>query len=225
MSGGLKKLLIYGYTDKDFKKPLSGNPYSCMINPESIKWNRKIDYNEEQPPDSSSPSQTYKSTPSAELSFDIVIDCTGVVNSGRTDMAKEINALEKIVFKYNGEIHRPNFVKIRWGKNITFKSVLKSFDTTYTLFKPDGSPLRAKVSLSFGEYMSPKNVAQEDKDESPDVSHLVNVVEGQTLPNLCDKIWHEQSYYIHVAKYNKLHKFRHLKGDKKLVFPPIIQPN
>ena len=137
----LEYMKITGYKDEGFTQAVSGDPYNLMINPESIKWSRTIEYNEQQPIDTSSTSQKYKSTPSDNLSFDIVIDCTGVVDNKRTDLTKEIQTLEDIVYTYNGEIHRPNFVKIQWGSDLVFYSVLKSFDTTYTLFKPDGSPL------------------------------------------------------------------------------------
>jgi Contractile injection system tube protein len=221
----LQFMQISGYTDKDYQKPISGDPYSFMINPDSVKWQRKVEYTEEQAPDSSTPSQRYKYSPNDTLSFEVVIDCTGIVDSKRTDMAKETAALENIVFTYNGEIHRPNFVITRWGQKLTFKGVLTSFDTSYTLFKPDGSPLRAKISLGFSQYVSPATRKKNDKDESPDVSHLVNVEEGMTLPQLCDKVWNDDSYCVQVARFNDLNKFRNLKGIQKLIFPPIIQPS
>ena len=225
MSGELELMKITGYTDPDFQIAFEGDPYSLMINPDSIKWNRNIDYNTEQAQDSSSASQRYKNTPSDKLNFDIVIDCTGIVDADRTNMKTEMGKLESIVFTYNGKIHRPNYVKIQWGKDFIFKGVLISFDTSYTLFKPDGSPLRAKVSLGFTQYLSPKTVEKVDKKESPDVSHLVDVVEGMTLPQLCRQVWHDENYYIQVAKYNGLNKFRNLKGGQQLLFPPIIQPS
>ena len=128
------------------------------------------------------------------------------------------------VFTYNGSIHRPNFVKIQWGRNITFKGVLMSFDTSYTLFRPDGSPLRAKISLGFTQYVSPETTAKKDAATSPDITHMVTVVQGMTLPQLCNNIWHDDSYYLQVAKYNGLNKFRNLKGINQLIFPPIVQP-
>ncbi|MDE1206981.1 hypothetical protein [Tenacibaculum larymnensis] len=221
---GLEFLKITGYTDENFSTPVPGEPYKVMINPNSIKWNRRIQYNEQQPIDSSKPSQKYKNTPSDELSFEIVIDCTGVVFSKRIDMAKEIKALEDIVYTYNGKIHRPNYVKIQWGANLSFNSVLKKFNTTYTLFRPDGSPLRAKISLSFGEYVSEKKKKKKEKKESPDVTHLVEVIEGESLPQLCNKVWNSPNHYIQVAQYNGLNKFRKLKGGQELIFPPIIKP-
>ncbi|MCH9659509.1 MAG: hypothetical protein K0U54_01215 [Bacteroidetes bacterium] len=226
-SNELLPLILTGYKDENFLTKVSEKPdeYKVMINPESIKWSRKIDYSEEEvEPGSMAPSQPYKDTPNDVLSFDIVIDCTGIVDSDRLDMKTEIANLESVVFTYNGEIHRPNYVKIQWGDNLMFNSVLKTFDTTYTLFKPDGSPLRAKISLSFGEYISPSNVKKEEGDESPDVSHLVTTTHGDTLPQLCVNVWNDPTYYVQVAKYNSLNKFRNLDPGEQLVFPPIIQP-
>jgi len=225
MGASLELMKITGYTDEEFQTAFAGQPYSVMINPESIKYQRSIEYNEQQAPDTSSASQKYKSTPSDKLNFDIVIDCTGIVDAKRTNMATEIAALEKIVFTYNGNIHRPNFVKVQWGKNITFKGVLVSFDISYTLFRPDGSPLRAKISLGFSQYISPKTVTQKDAAGSPDLTHLVTVVDGMSLPQLCLQVWNDESYYVQVARFNGLNKFRNLKGIDQLIFPPIIQPS
>jgi hypothetical protein len=225
MGGRLELLKITGYTDEEFQKAFRSSPYTVMINPETIKRQRAIKYNEQQAPDTSSTSPKYKSTPSENISFDIVIDCTGVVDSKRVNMAKEIDSLENIIFTYNGDIHRPNFVKIQWGKNISFKGVLKSFDTQYTLFRPDGSPLRAKISLGFTQYISPSTVEKLDKKSSPDVTHHLDVVEGVTLPQMCQQVWNDDAYYVQVARYNNLNKFRDLSGIQNLIFPPIIQPS
>lgn len=224
MSGSLEMMQITGYTDENFTQAFAGQPYTFMLNPDNIKWQRGIEYNEQQAPNTSAASQKYKSTPSDKLSFETVIDCTGIVDPTRTDMATEITALENIIYTYNGDIHRPNFVKIQWGKDITFKGVLTSFDTSYTLFRPNGSPLRAKISFGFSQYVDPKTVKKLDGQNSPDITHLVTVEEGMALPQLCRQVWNDDSYYIKVAQYNGLNKFRNLKGINKLVFPPIIQP-
>jgi len=222
MGASLEYLKITGYMDMFFLLP-SGSSYTVMMNPDNIKLQRGIDYNEQQAPNTSAPSQKYKSTPSAKLNFDITIDCTGIVDPTRTSMDDEIAAIEDIVYSYNGIIHRPNFVKVQWGENLVFKGVLKSMDVSYTLFKPDGNPLRAKISLAFEEYTAPMTVEELDASQSPDITHIVTVTEGNTLPQLCLKIWQDDSHYIQVAQYNNLNKFRNLSGGEKLLFPPIIQ--
>lgn len=221
---GLKFLTMTAFLDGNFKTPMPGvSPYSVMINPNSIKWDRKITYTEQQPLDSSTSSQKYKNSPSVNLNFDIIIDCTGVVDSKRVNMSKEIDDLETIVYTYNGKIHRPNYVRVQWGDGQLFDSVLKTFNTEYTLFKPNGDPLRAKVSLSFGEYVCPEKRKKQEKKTSPDITHLVEVIEGENLPQLSSKVWNTPYYYVQVAKYNDLNKFRHLSGGQELIFPPIIK--
>lgn len=215
---------ITGYTDEQFTTMLSGDPYTVMINPDSIKWQHQIGYNKKQASGSSSTSQRYENTPSETLSFDIVIDCTGVVDAARVNMGTEIKALETIIYKYNGDIHRPNFVKIQWGQNLSFNGVMTNYDISYTVFNPSGNPLRAKISLSFSQYIAPATVSKLDGDSSPDISHTITVADGMTLPQLCQQVWRNNLYYIQVAKYNKLNKFRSLTGVKQLIFPPIIQP-
>ncbi|OOV16671.1 hypothetical protein BXU10_21005 [Flavobacterium sp. LM4] len=212
---------ITGYTDEEFQNKFSASPYAFMINPDTIKIQKSIEYNEQQAPATSSASQKYKSTPSDKLSFEIIIDCTGIVDAKRIDMAQEIEALETIIYTYNGKIHRPNFVKVQWGQNITFNGVLDSIDISYTLFKPDGNPLRAKISLAFSQYISPKSVTMIDAPQSPDLTHIVNVTEGMSLPQLCLQTWDDDSLYIQVAQFNNLNKFRNLKGISKLIFPPV----
>lgn len=227
----LQKIKITGYSDEDFldevddSEDFDNQPfYEAMINPDTITWQRTVNYNEEQAPDTSSASQTYQSTPSETLSFDIVIDCTGIVDPERTDLIEELEVLQDIIYTYDGTIHRPNFVKVQWGQGIIFNGVITSFNTTFSLFRPDGSPLRAKVSLSFSEYISPEALGKIDNDESPDMTHLVTVTQGITLPQLCKKVWNNSFYYTQVAQYNDLDKFRNLDGIQSLIFPPIIQP-
>jgi len=56
---------------------------------------------------------------------------------------------------------------------------------------------------------------------SPDLTHVVEVKEGDTLPLLCYRVYKDCSYYPQVAKANNLTDFRHLKPGTKLSFPPL----
>jgi len=148
MQANLKLLKIIGYFDNQYKKQISAKPYTVMINPESI--NRQQFNNSDERTNFDKQSKINRHIPCDELSFNLIIDCTGIVDSERTNMTNEIQALEEVLFTHKRGIQLSNFVKIQWGENFTFKSKLKSFNSVYTLFKPDGTPLRAKIALSFG---------------------------------------------------------------------------
>jgi LysM repeat protein len=214
------KMRIVAFKDRKFTSEVSN--YQVMINPDTIKLNRSIKYNTEQVPDSSEPSIKYQMTPASTLSFDLTLDCTGVVDAKRFDLPQEIKQLLDVVYDYHGDIHRPNFVQISWGVSETFQGVLSSFDTSYTLFKPDGTPLRAKISLSFTSYLDPTTLAKKENTSSPDLTHLVDVVLGDSLPGLSKKIYNTPDYYVQLAQFNGLDKFRQLQPGTRLIFPPVV---
>ncbi len=218
---GFKKMTLVAYSDEKFNTKVPGGEYVTMLNPESLKWGRSIQYNEEQAIDSSAPSQKYNKTASERLSFELVIDCTGVVDSTRVDLPSEIAKFSSVVYEYNGNIHRPNFVIIYWGKSLAFKCVLTSYDTTFTYFRPDGTPLRAKISLEFRSYIDLATLAKQDDKNSPDITHLVDVVEGDNLPQISHKVYRSPDYYVQIAQVNKLNKFRHLHAGTQLIVPPL----
>lgn len=213
---------IVAYSDGEYSSKISGLEYIVMLNPESLKWGRSIEYSEIAPVDASAVTPKFNKTLGESLSFDIVIDCTGVVDSKRVDLPGEIKKLADVVYTYNGKIHRPNFVGVFWGKGVNFKGVLNSFDSSYTYFRSDGTPLRAKVSLNFTSYIDPKVREKLEGKESPDISHHVTVVDGDSLPGISQKLFDSPNYYIQIAKANKLNKFRQLKPGIELTIPPII---
>jgi nucleoid-associated protein YgaU len=217
--GTVIKMRIEAFSDRAFKS--KAGYYDAMINPDSIKLDRSIEYNTEQAPDKSEASSKYKRTPGSILSFDLTLDCTGIVDAKRTDLPQEITQLLETVYDYHGDIHRPNFVQIRWGIGETYKGVLTSFNTSYTLFNPSGVPLRAKVSLTFSSYLDPVTAARKEDKKSPDLTHLVDVVCGDSLPDLSQRIYNSSDYYVQLAEFNGLDKFRQLQAGLQLIFPPI----
>ncbi len=161
----------------------------------------------------------FVATADEKLSFSIVIDNTGVVPDSR-DVQETLKDLRKVCYDFVGTKHEPNVVQISWGGMI-FDGRLTSISTDYTLFKPNGEPLRAKVELSFIDYLSVKESEAITKKSSPDLTHLVEVQAGDSLPLLCQKIYQDSSYYLEVAKINGITNFRNIKPGMKLNFPPL----
>lgn len=215
-------MAITAYRDQTFSGKVG--MYEAMINPNEITLKRKVEYNSQQAPDLSNPSAKYKYTPAATLSFKLVLDCTGVVDSKRLDLPQEIEDLQHLVYDYQGDIHRPYFVMLRWGIGQVFKGVLTSFDTTYTLFDPDGVPLRATVSMNFVSFLDPKAVAKEDEKASPDMTHTIHVVAGDTLPGISLRVYNSPDYSVQIAQFNGLDKVRSLKPGMTLTCPPLLSP-
>ena len=111
-------------------------------------------------------------------------------------------------------------MKLAWGSLIS-KCVLKSAEVTYTLFKPDGYPLRAKAKATFAENIEDALRVAEERKSSPDLTHIRTVRQGDHLSLMSQQLYGDPSYYIQVAVFNKLKNYRRLEVGQKLRFPPI----
>jgi len=63
--------------------------------------------------------------------------------------------------------------------------------------------------------------AKEANNKSPDLTHLIEIKQGDTLPLICNRVYGDPSYYMEVARYNNLVNFRKLVPGTKLYLPPI----
>jgi hypothetical protein len=125
-----------------------------------------------------------------------------------------------MLYFYDGSIHQTPVVYLTWG-SFSFLGRLKSMGIKYTLFKPNGEPLRGRVSLTFTSYLSAVEEAKKANKTSPDLTHRIEVVAGDSLPLLCHRIYRNSAYYLQIARINGLTNFRNLKPGTTLNFPPL----
>lgn len=223
-SGSLEHMVVMAYADKKFTKKVG--EYTVLINPASYKHVYQITYNDVQAQGSAGGSPVYNRTPSDTVTFQLVFDGTGVVPSiipgvvpfAEDGIVKQISAFRKLVFSYNGNIHSPNYLALSWG-TLLFRCRLQSFKVDYTLFKPDGTPLRARVNVTAKGYNDEVEIELRANRSSADLSHVVTVKAGDTLPLLCYDIYGTSDPYIKVAAVNRLTDFRDLRPGQQLVFP------
>ncbi|HTI18917.1 MAG TPA: peptidoglycan-binding protein [Trinickia sp.] len=225
-SGKKKKLSIAACKVNDGSISVDGSrdAFEAMINPAAYKRQLDIAYSEQHTLGQFSAAPKFSAILPEKLTLqDLVLDGTGVVEMASPKSVKDmIDVLLAVIYNYNGQKHEPNYVRLLWGTFIFFGRA-ESISIDYTMFKPSGEPLRAKVSLSFTGWMSAEESTLRANQSSPDLSHLVEVAMGDTLPLLCSRIYNDPSYYREVARINNLTNFRNLKPGTVLRFPPLVR--
>ena len=200
-----------------------GKEFAAMVNPQEFSVKDSIKYSQT----NESRSPKFEQYEGSKFSVPkIFLDTTGAIpmehwpvkNGSIDDM---ITALKKVVYDYDGDSHEPPIVEVIWGSN-HFKGRLLTIDTKFTLFDNQGSPLRAEVQLEFTSYDTMKELEAKANKHSPDLTHVIEVKSGDTLPNLCNKVYNNPSYYMQVARINGLSSFCRLKPGTRLVFPPLV---
>lgn len=220
MDGELKKLKIEAFDKIDYQGG-AVKEFIVMFNPTSYNQKYEVEYDPESGKGTSGSTQKFGKIKPQEYSFEFMFDGTGV-SGVKKEVSSEIDKFLTITGKLDGAIHRPFFLKITWG-NLVSKCILKSAEITYNLFKPDGSPLRAKVKATFSENIDDKLRTAEENKSSPDLTHHRVAKEGDTLPLMTYRIYGDPSYYLEVARFNNLINFRELEVGSTIRFPPVKQ--
>lgn len=156
---------------------------------------------------------------SEDISFDLWYDSTGIFPKCE-DVDTSISELQEYLADYDGEIHSTRYVQIMWG-DLNFMGQLTSLSIDYLYFNRDGKPLRAKVEMKFSKLVDEELQKYLEDDQSPDLTHSRIVKDGDTLPLMCYRIYHDPFYYPQVAAANGLAHFTDLKPGQRIFFPPL----
>lgn len=223
MAGTLEKLRIRAFKTGKLTEPAGA--YSVYINPDKYSQSFTICYADVSAQGSSGTSPQFNKIAADTVSFELIFDGTGVVPPPQpgvqtSNVQEQIESFKELVAGYEGDIHSPRFLVLSWG-TLFFPCRLARFDLTYTLFKPDGTPLRARANVNFTSYTPPDDLYLAANSTSPDLSHLVTVQAGDTLPLLCHRIYGSSVHYRKIAEINGLVGFRALTIGSRLLFPPL----
>jgi nucleoid-associated protein YgaU len=142
---------------------------------------------------------------------------------GEYDVHKEVTSFLQAM-KVDSEKHAPLYVMVVWGK-IKFPCVITAASVTYKLFRNDGVPLRAVVSVSMLEHVDEVVYKSELRLLSPDLTRAHVIIQGDRIDALCEKFYGDPSLYHEVARVNNLTNTRKLIPGNTLVFPPIDKRN
>ena len=214
--------------------------YTVQVNPSSYSLNHLLNYSRYRGQGSSGSEAVYSDSLPVNLQFEFLFDGTGVVpkpstlgdiplvgaiasalsQDGAFVVMDEIKKFNALVYDYNGPQHRPRALLLVWG-SLVFPCVLTSLEYRFTLFKEDGTPLRAVAKCTFCESVPDSERVRRDNSTSPDLTHVRDVRDGDTLPLLVYDIYGSPKFYLEVARVNKLVNFRRLRPASRVSFPPL----
>jgi hypothetical protein len=197
-----------------------GGPLKVMYNPTEFTLTKAAQIAEIPIPGLDSPVLQFVRGQTETLSMDLFFDTT---DSG---MGKDVLPVTHLtdafyqLIKIDRTTHAPPVVQFEWGpegfpgsdlteqwssqSRTSFQCIVESVRQRYTLFSPEGVPLRAVLTVSLREYKSLQQQIDEINPESPDHAQTRLVQSGDTLSRIANAAYGDPTQWRAIADANDL---------------------
>lgn len=120
----------------------------------------------------------------------------------------------------NSDLHAPPVCQFIWGSYI-FPCIIERIDKRFTMFLPEGIPVRATLGVTLREYKEYETQLQEAARQSSDRTKTRQVKEGESLQSIAAEEYGDPGSWRSIAKANDIENPRRLEPGVTLVIPPL----
>lgn len=231
-SGQLSKMKVIAFKKQERRATDKVGEFVVMFNPTTYSRRYALEFQSRTPPSPAIGPQVANRPSPEEMNFEFLVDGTGAAASSAAPVslvgnpsAPEVKDLIQrfldLCYFNNSSTHRPNFLRLSWS-NLVFDCVLKASDVEYTLFRPDGSPLRAKIKATFIEDTWATEGRQEvARLQTADLTRERSIETGDRLDAISQSYYDSPEYFVQLGRFNGLHSLRTLRTGKSLRIPPL----
>jgi nucleoid-associated protein YgaU len=98
----------------------------------------------------------------------------------------------------------PRQVVVQWGKFISYVAVIESINQVFSFFLPNGTPLRANVTVSLREVLDEAELPPQNPTSRSEVRRTWVVEKGQRIEWIAHRAYGTTSAWRHLAEVNGL---------------------
>jgi hypothetical protein len=211
--------------------------FEVQFNPTEFSLDKGVQIAEIAIPGLDSPLLQFVRGQNEKMTVDLFFDTT---ESGMGPGATSVTTLTDRVYrlvKIEPARHAPPICSFLWNRSFPgadifpragnqrrteFQCVVESIKQKFTLFSPEGVPLRATLSLTLREYKTLDEQLRQLNLSSPDRSHSHVMQQGETLSALAGRYYRKPEAWRPIAEANNIEDPRRLATGTFLTIPPIV---
>jgi len=208
----------------------AGDQHKVLFNPTEYSVERANAYKATPLPGIGSPLIQFVNGDAATLSLELFLDdwtdpdgppseIPRILGGGQSKSVRQ--RIDDIVglLDIDPQIHAPPRVKFVWGP-LQFQAVLEKVGRKITLFRPDGTPARATLSVSFKEYNPRAREAPHVRLESSDKTKRRQISAYETIWTIADQEYGDPREWRAIAAKSEVDDPRALEPGTWLRVPP-----
>lgn len=179
---------------------------TVQFNPEEYSLNKDNNFASQAIPGLSSPILQFVSGNLRTLEMELFFDTV----DAQSDVRDETNKVIKLL-SIDSETHAPPVLRFVWG-SLDFTCVLTRANQKFTRFKSDGKPVRARVMVTFSEFIDAERDVAELNLQTADFSKFHVVVQDETLNGIANTFYKNPQTWRPIAIANGI-------DDPRSIFP------
>jgi LysM repeat protein len=193
----------------------TGDIVIAMFNPEEYSLNKDNNYASQAIPGLTSPLLQFVHGNLQTLDMELFFDTFDNQADVRVETAKVFNLLA-----INSDLHTPSVLRVTWG-TLDFRCVLTKVSQKFIRFYSDGRPGRARLTVSFSEYLDAATQVAQANLQSPDFTKAYVVKQGDTLSAIAARFYEDATKWRPIALANELIDPRAIRPGQEIQVPPL----
>ena len=209
-----------GLSRAKIKNEATGDEFEVMFNPEEYSLNKDNNFASQAIPGLTSPLLQFVHGNLRTLDMELFFD-TFEQQSDVRDQTQKITNLLQI----NSDLHAPPVLQVVWG-SLFFRCVLAKAAQKFIKFLPDGRPARARISVTFQEYLDANTQSKEANLQTTDFSkyHVIRI--NETLSSIATEHYENPQAWRPIAVANGITDPRSISIGQEIRVPalPFLDP-
>ncbi|HMR48204.1 MAG TPA: hypothetical protein PKE40_03050 [Arachnia sp.] len=212
----------------------AGEAFTVEYAPDELAFAKAAQYAEIAIPGLNQPIAQFIRGDAETVTLNVFLDSTATgMNDNAASVTADAEKLAKLV-AVKADLHRPPLVQLVWGDDFpaptwgagtqaesSMVAIVTSVNRTFTLFSPNGKPLRAKVTLALKRYATVDEQLTAMNPQSADHTRVHTVTQGETLPLIAFDAYQDPAQWRLIAAHNSLGEVRELRVGMLIELPPL----
>lgn len=202
----------------------AGNTVACMFRPKEYTVSKQNSWQMKEVKGKDVPQLEFSGGGASTLSMELFFDTYESGKDVRKEYTNEIWGLTAIDDSLTDKINkkgRPPLVQFKWGPVISFKAVITNITQKFTMFKANGTPVRATLNVTFKEAEKPGKYPFQNPTTSSQPGYKVRIIkEGESLDWIAQEEYGDPALWRFIADTNNLENPMKLSPGQKLSISP-----
>jgi nucleoid-associated protein YgaU len=224
------KLIIHWVSQPD-------QPVELAYNPTELNFEKSVQLAEITIPGLNAPLQQFVRGQAEKLTIELFFDTTDSgMGAGAVSVTQQTDLIYALT-RIEPSGHAPPTVSFTWGQAVPgnnlppasgnqrgnqFHGIVESLRQKFTLFSPDGIPLRATLNVTIREFAPLHEQLPRTNPSSPDRTHAHVLTNSETLSHVAATFYLRSSLWRPIADTNNIEDPRRLRAGMTLRVPAIL---